>query len=335
MTFVPFQSADSIGDRFLALLSRHDIHPPTGWCLENELLSLTQLIEVMKNPDLIEGEHQMKLLREAAGLHDFAAKVLSVEGFPEFAECLPHLRLIAQGKIASASIGQNKPGAHDDETARKMAELYMGCLAMHVGTEVHLDSPTAATGDNPDVIFTVAPTELDAPNADLPPETWTLAIKTISTNQGQTIFERIKDGARQIDAPKCSAQKGMVVINAKNALDHQALANATFSTLGDALNALSGQLQRLADEANAERLQSEWDALFSKKVKRPVLFLGQSLVFLRTPASDRTPTAVKVLRAYDANGEPDETASGLAWFLNECMQNILLGIPGTAEHPPR
>jgi hypothetical protein len=27
MTFVPFHDADDIGDRFLALLSKHNIHP--------------------------------------------------------------------------------------------------------------------------------------------------------------------------------------------------------------------------------------------------------------------------------------------------------------------
>ena len=50
MTLVPFQAADDIGDRFLSLLSRYDIQPPSGTSLEDELLSLTQLIEVMKNP---------------------------------------------------------------------------------------------------------------------------------------------------------------------------------------------------------------------------------------------------------------------------------------------
>ena len=51
MTFVPFHDADDIGDRFLALLGRHNINPPAGSSFEDELLSLSQLVEVMKNPE--------------------------------------------------------------------------------------------------------------------------------------------------------------------------------------------------------------------------------------------------------------------------------------------
>lgn len=332
MTFVPFRDADDIGDRFLALLSRHNIHPPAGSSFEEELLSLAQLVEVMKNPALAQGVNQVTLLRAAAGVHDFAAKVLSVEPLAEFSGFLPHLRLIAQTKMAPASLSQNMTSPFNDDTARKLAELYMGCLAAHVGNQVDLDSPTAAKGDNPDVIFTVAPTVSDVAQQ---PEQWALAIKTIGTTHGQTIFERIKEGAEQIDDAKCPAQNGMVVINAKNALDHQALWRGTFPDLQAAMNALGGQLNSLADNANANRPQAEWDAIFSGKVKRPVLFLGQSLVHLPTPAGMRTPTALKMLKAYGANGALDPTARGLAGCLNHFMQTILLGIPGGVGHQPR
>ena len=331
MTFIPFHDADDIGDRFLTILSRHNIHPPARSSFEDELLSLTQLIDVMKNPGLAQGAMQVTLLRAAAGLHDFAAKVLSVESLAEFTGFLPHLQMIAQTKVAPASLSQNMSSPYNDDTARKMAELYMGCLAAHVGSDVVLDSPTAAKGDNPDVIFTVTPNACGIPQQ---PERWALAIKTIGTSQGQTIFERIKEGSKQIDDPKCLAQKGMVVINAKNALDHDALWNGTFSNLQAAMDALGNQLDRLADHANTNRPQPEWDAAFMGKVKRPVLFLGQSLVSLPTAAGARTPTALKMLKAYGANGAHDPTAHGLAHCLNHFMQTILLGIPGAAgSHP--
>ena len=327
MSFIPFQDADDIGDHFLALLSKHNIAPPAGSSFEDELLSLTQLVEVMKNPNLAQGPKQVTLLRAAAGFHDFAAKVLSVAPLPEFTNFLPHLRLIAQTKIAPASLSQNVSSPYNDDTARKMAELYIGCLAAHVGTQVDLDSPTAAKGDNPDVIFTATPTGCNLPQQ---PERWALAIKTIGTSQGQTIFERIKEGAEQIDDPKCLAQKGMVVINAKNALDHDALWSGTFSNLQAAMDALGNQLDQLACNANTNRPQSEWDAIFLGKVERPVLFLGQSLVSLPTAAGARTPTALKMLKTYGANGGLDPTARGLAHYLNHFMQTILLGIPGAA-----
>lgn len=330
MTFVPFQDANNVGNRFIELLSKYGIQPPNKSPFEDELLSLNQIIEVMKNPSIADGKNQITLLRAAAGLHDFAAKVLSVENLPEFVAFLPHLQLIAQSKTATASLSQNMASGYNDDTARKMAELYIGCLAAHIGSDVELDSPTSAKGDNPDVIFTVTPMLSDIPMS----EKWALAVKTIGTKQGQTIFERIKEGGKQIDDPKCLAQKGMVVINAKNAIDHDALSNEKFLSLEDAIEALGDQLDTLADNANNQRPQSEWDEIFSKKVKRPILLLGQSLVYLPTSASDKTPTALKVLKAYNANNTPDPIAFGLANHLNNYMQTILIGKPSTAESQP-
>lgn len=329
MTFVAFQHAHDIGDRFLALLSTLSIQPPPGSSLEDELLSLTQLIEVMKNPSLAPRPDQIRVHRTAAGLHDLAAKVLSVEHIPEFSTFIPHLRLIAESKISTASLGQNAASGGRDDTARKMAELYMGCLAAHAGTQVTLDSPTHAKGDNPDVIFTV-----EECHVAKRPQRWALALKTVSSRHGQTIFERIKEGADQIDNPKCPADKGMVVINAKSALDHDALSNTTFSDLSNAMSALGTQLDQLADAAAADRPPAEWDALFKCKVARPVLFLGQTLAYLPTAAGSQTPTTLKMLKAYSANGVPDPIALGLAAVLNDFMQTILRGVPGKRGNPP-
>jgi hypothetical protein len=330
MSFVPFENANDIGDRFLHLLTKHQIHPPPGSSLEDELLSLTQLLEVAKDPNIVPKASQVAVLRAAAGVHDFAAKVLSVEPLSEFPKFLPHLRLITETKIAAATLSQNLAGAHSDDTARKMAEFYMGCLAAHAGTNVVLDSPTNAKGDNPDVIFTAVK---DVPGAQ--PESWALAIKTISAKSGQTIFERIKEGAQQIDDPKCLADRGMVVINAKNALDHDALWNANFPNTQVAMDALAAQLDALADKANADREQSQWDGLFLGKVARPVLLLGQSLIRVPTPAGPQTPTSLKMLRAYGANGTLNPTAYALATCLNHFMQTVLLGLPGASQQMPR
>ena len=147
MSLVPFQAADDIGDRFLSLLQRNGIQPPIGSSLEDELLSLTQLVAVMKDPSLTSGPGQVDILRSAAGLHDLVAKVLTVEPLPEFSTFLPHLRLIGETKVRAASLAQNASSSTHDDTARKLAELYIGSLAVHVGIDVALDSPTNAKGD--------------------------------------------------------------------------------------------------------------------------------------------------------------------------------------------
>ena len=94
MSLISFGAANHVGDRFLDLLSRFDIKPPLGSGIESELLSLTELIEVAKNPALVKDpSRRVSILRAAIGLEDLAAKVLSIEHLPEFSVFLPHLRL--------------------------------------------------------------------------------------------------------------------------------------------------------------------------------------------------------------------------------------------------
>jgi len=213
-----------------------------------------------------------------------------------------------------------------------MAELYIGCLAACIGTNVELDRPTNSIGDNPDVLFDVEETQHISRI-----RRWALAIKTISTTSGQTVFERIEEAAQQIDSPRCKADVGMVIINAKSALDHDSLWNppAPFANLGEAVNALGSQLKALGKAAEKDRNPSEWERLFRGKAVRPVLFMGQSAVRLPPPAGAETATALKLLMPYEAAGTGDPVATALAELLNSHMQNILLGIPGGPDHAPR
>lgn len=322
MSFVPFADAEVIGDRFLALLDAHGIQPPTGSRIEDELLSLTQLMEVTRNPNVVPVSARPAVFRAAAGVHDLAAKLLSVEPIAEFAEFLPHLKLISQGKIPTATLGQNAVSPQSDDTSRKIAELYLACLAAHAGTNVRLDSPTNAKGNNPDIIFRLEPNS--GPARD-----WAIAIKTISSTSGQTIFERIKEGAAQVDASACPADVGIVVINTKSALDHLALWNAVFPTLDAAGAALVAQVKALTEAADKDRPCEEWEAVFAGKVLRPVLFLAQTLVRISTSPGRETPTALKMLIAHNPCGQPDPEAHALAVFLNELMHKVLLGTPGS------
>ncbi len=91
-SLVSFAAANEIGDRFLDLLSRLGIAPATGSRIEDELLSLTQLIEVTKNPGIAAESNTVGNLRTAAGIHDLAAKVLSIDGLDESPKLEPHLR---------------------------------------------------------------------------------------------------------------------------------------------------------------------------------------------------------------------------------------------------
>jgi hypothetical protein len=327
---VPFESADDVCDRFLSLLQRLKIDPPIGSNLEDELLSAVQLMEVARNPGLVrDSVHEGQILRSAAGMFDLAAKVLSVEPLSEFElRFVPHLRLIEKLKVRVASLGQNAINEYDDDTARKIAELYVGCLAAQFGTDVDLDHPDKSKGDNPDVMFNVE--DLSRGRAR-----WALAIKTIGeTSGGQTVFDRIRDGASQVDDPKCKADHGMVVINAKNHVDHDALWKADFADREAAEAGLRDELTKVIGKAARDRPQEEWDALFAGRTIRPIVFMAQTVVRIPTPIG-LLPTPLGMMLADGANGACDGHGEAIARDMNHYMQIIRRGIPASIGRYPR
>jgi len=163
-----------------------------------------------------------------------------------------------------------------------------------------------------------------------------LAIKIISASHGQTIFDRIEDGAQQIDAPQCPADAGLIVINTKNPLRRQELWDADFPDQASAQAALKAQLMELIRRAERDRPQAEWEGLFTGRAVRPILFMGQSVVRLPTSVGGpQTPTPLKMLLAHDARGVMEPQAKAIAYLLNEQMQRILRGIPGGPGQPPQ
>ena len=323
---MPYIHADSIADRFLALLSRLGIKPPAASSIEDELLSTFQLVEVIKHPERAQGPEAPRILRHAAGLHDLAAKILAAEPLPEFRQFEAHMRLLGAEARTSDTVLQNAKALLANDTNRKMTELYLACLAVHLGTNIKLDAPSGGRGgDNPDIIF--------CPEQD-PGHVWTLAIKSVSGQSGQTYFDRIREAADQIDAPACSADVGMVVINIQNVLDHDALWATVFPTEVAACAALRAQIEGIIDKARKDRPQQEWDDLFRGKVVRPILFLAQSVARVRTPAGPEMPSAIKMICLFGAQGAVDPKAQEIAFLMNHMMQTILAGRPGAQGTQP-
>lgn len=314
MAYATFQHVNETVERFLDFLSSLEITPPAGSSFESEFLSVFDLLETWRNAP--SGSHSAEVLRSAGGVYDLAAKVLQEAKLPDWEWMLPHLQMVGSQKFPKSSMLQNAKAAYDDDPSRKLTELYVACLAGHIGHSLLLDHPFNAKGDNPDVLFDVIP-----PAGS--PTRWALAIKTIFSVHGQTIFERIKEGAQQIDA--CSASKGMVVINARDALDHAALwaPPQPFANLDSAKVALLNQLTELAEKANKDRSHDDWDRVFSAKVVAPVIFMGQSLVALPTSFSTQTPTLLKCLLIWSDGRRSDTEGFEIASSMNEVMQKIL------------
>jgi hypothetical protein len=317
MPFVPYQHAKDITDRFLELLANRRITAPAGTAVETELLSLVDLLDIWRDPKRIRNrQNEAPTIRSAAAIHDLAAKVLSSERLPDFSSFEEHLKMIAEAEEFT-TIGQIGLANALDDISRKMAELYVGCLAIHCGEQVVLDHPHGAKGDNPDILLTWEKRR------------WALAVKTlVSARNGQTIFERIQDGARQIDA--CAADCGMIVINAKNVIGHNAFWTPPqpFRNLDAARDALRSELRALVDVADNGRQQAEWDALFAGKAVPPVIFIGQSVTYLPLGGGAEAPTPVKAMVTDACNRTLDPEGVELAECLNHWMQSILLGLPG-------
>lgn len=317
MTCIPYQNAKEITDRFLELLADRGITPPSRSGVEHEMLALVDLLDMWRNPERMRGiANEAEAVRCAAGIHDLAAKVLAAEALPDFASFDDHLKMVTSAREFT-SIAQNTDADARDQISNKMAELYVGALAIHCGTGLDLDDPDHSKGDNPDVIV------------DYQGKKWTLAVKTLASKRnGQTIFDNIRRAAEQIDASR--AEVGMVVINAKNVIEHERFWDASPPFLGvdDATEALRGELRALAELAAVDRPQAEWDALFTGKVVPPIVFLGQTVAYLPLDGAFSAPTPIKSMVAYGCNRRLDPVGAQLVSCLNHWMQTILHGLPG-------
>lgn len=324
MNLIGFSQASAIVDRFLDLLDKLKITPPLHSDIESELLSVTELLDIARNP--CANAARPSLLAKAGGIFDLAVKLLSIESQAEFNTFIPHLQLFAS-KLPLASVIQTTSGNSTDDVHRKLVELYLGSLAVHVGSNVELDHPSVSRGDNPDVLF-------DCTRQDNQiTKRWALAIKTISSKHGQTIFERISGGSKQINAA-CRAERGIVVINTQGALDHEALWSQPFLCLEDAQQALLKQVHDLAQAASTRRPESEWTDVLSGKTSPVVLFMGHAVVRVATQVHHETPTVLKILLRHNPTLESDDEAESIAWHLNDYMQRITKGVPGSnGRHP--
>ncbi|HOZ05337.1 MAG TPA: hypothetical protein PLS60_08105, partial [Arenimonas sp.] len=195
------------------------------------------------------------------------------------------------------------------------------------GHKVELDDPVRSKGNNPDVMF-----EIEA--EDQPTSRWALAIKTVSTTSGQTLFENIQKAAKQIDAEACPADRGIVVINLKNSIQHKLLWDITYTSLEEADAALRTRMRALIDSSETDRLLSDWEAVFAKRTSPLVFFYCQAVVRLRPPGGQDVAMILKVAEVFNPLGREDDMAKHIAYYLNHFMQVILDGVPGAPGQAP-
>lgn len=181
------------------ILGRFGITILPGSPLEKMCLSLLELEERRRS-----GGDTMEDLRiayrPAFGLNDLVRRVVRLHNHQDFRVLVGHLRLLNSGTIA-----QNI-SAVADQVAAKIFELLIGLICLEIGTNTCLDSPVRSYGDNPDIL-----TNLDG-------RRWGFACKVPSGTSPITLFERLKEGIKQIE--RSPAETGCVIFNLKNYIDH-------------------------------------------------------------------------------------------------------------------
>lgn len=142
-----------------------------------------------------------EFFKNILGFWSFLRKIVNLSNHERFSELKPHLEL-----LASEEFKQNEKKEYNNET-NKIFELLFALALFQAGCkDIKLDSPTNSKGNNPDILATWKE------------ERWGFACKTVYSSSEKTFFDNIKKGIDQIQ--KSEADKGYVVINFRNIIDH-------------------------------------------------------------------------------------------------------------------
>ena len=201
-----FKESDRIEILFEAALRRYGVSVRPGSELEAAMFEImdAENRRLGRSP-IPRGPGAREALARGLGVLHFAELAVSAqaEDANALAFMVPHLRLLNDGMAAQnvRRIG--------DQAANKIFEGLIGLACWKLDRSVELDDPVHSLGNNPDVIF------------DLDGAKWAIACKVPNGDSMITAFENIESACDQIE--RCSAQSGVVVLNARNWLDHNRL----------------------------------------------------------------------------------------------------------------
>jgi hypothetical protein len=198
-----YEEAEAALFKFEQLLKRWSITITPGSQLEAAAFSVVDLADRRRFPN--SSSWRVDLRDDAAnlvGVNDLAVHVLRAADHPDFERVVPHLRLLNEGQAL-----QNRASRSVDGAANKLFELLVACWVMAArADDVSVDDPLRSAGNNPDVMF------------NWESQRWGIACKAIHSRAAQTVFERMQEGIRQVEASEAS--RGMVLVNVKNVIEH-------------------------------------------------------------------------------------------------------------------
>lgn len=332
MTYVPVELAAAKAGRLLDIFHELGIDSVPLEGVEAGVLSLWEVLENLASPGDLHDTTIADKYVAGAGVHDLAAKIVAVwDTIPAAKPKLaPHIKLLAE----TCYTGQNVANARWDRrdgipreqgSADKVIELYWACLCILAGMSVELDDPfTSSGGQNPDVIAAAA----DGTR-------WAFALKTLSevaqpATAAKNLVQNIKKACQQIERAECD--KGMVVVNFKNVLDHPRLrSEGAFPYWQAAHWAINAQIYSVLQPFYANEAV-ELEPLFAQrgKVAPVVALVAHTTALVHTPGRNQMFTELKTMIAASVPTADDpktgtfgREASVLATDLNHLVQLVI------------
>jgi hypothetical protein len=200
----PFAELQQLVFDFEGVLKKYGVAIQSGSELESACCSVLEVLGKNQNKAVRDPNEDIRaVFTEVLGIWVFLKKVVRLQNHACFSQFVPHLGLLNKGTVV-----QNKRIRSCQEATNKIFELLFALVLLDVSTDVVLDHPDLAKGDNPDIL------------AVIDGVCWGFACKTIYGSSGKTFFDNLKKGGEQIEAaPKATI--GIVVINLRNTISHE------------------------------------------------------------------------------------------------------------------
>lgn len=189
---------------FESVLKKFGVSIQSGSELEGACCSVLEILGKNQNDAVRDPNEDIReVFTEVLGIWAFLKRVVRLQNHGCFPQFVPHLNLLNKGTVV-----QNKRIRACQEATNKIFELLFALVLLDVSTDVVLDHPDLAKGDNPDVLATIDGV------------CWGFACKTIYGASGKTLFDNLKKGVEQIEAAT-KAAIGIVVVNLRNTISHE------------------------------------------------------------------------------------------------------------------
>jgi hypothetical protein len=197
-----FNQARKKMEVFESFLKERDIIIEPGSELESFTLNIYDVLYKQLDPKIQNQYEDIRpWIRNILGMNNLIHLILEIKDHPSIEQLLEHLLMLNKGNPL-----QNVPTSVLDDSSNKIFELLVAAAVMKFTDSIELESPKVGLSRNPDIIF-------ETSNVS-----WGVACKVMHSKKGKSIFDNIIKGIDQIE--KSRADKGIVIINIKNLIDH-------------------------------------------------------------------------------------------------------------------